>query len=82
MQWYFAYFALMLLKGTSLKLNVGDPHAKKVMSDSPGLVDFAIGLLKSVLNVSDGQMNSFFRKFRLQKNCNQSCSSKFFSDSD
>ena len=58
----------MLLKGTSLKLNVGDQRAKKVMSDSPVLVDFAIGLLKAVLNVSDGQMNSFFRKFRLQKN--------------
>ena len=40
----------MLLKGTSLKRNVGDQRAKKVMSDSPGLVDFAIGLLKSVLN--------------------------------
>ena len=80
LQWYFAYFALMLLKGTSFKLSVGDQRAKKVMSDSPGLVDFAIGLLKSVLNVSDSQMNSFFRKFRLQKNCNQSCSSKFFSD--
>ena len=66
----------MLLKGTSLKLNVGDQRAKKVMSDSPVLVDFAIGLLKAVLNVSDGQMNSFFRKFRLQKSCNQS--SKFF----
>ena len=59
---------------------MGDQRAKKVMSDSPGLVDFAIGLLKSVLNVSDRQMNSFFTKFRLQKNCNQSCSSKFFSD--
>ena len=70
----------MLLKGTSLKLIVGDQRAKKVMSDSPRPVDFAIGLLKSVLNVSDGQMNSFFRKFRSQKNCNQSCSSKFFSD--
>ena len=58
----------MLLKGTSFKLSVGDQRAKKVMSDSPGLVDFALGLLKSVLNVSDGQMNFFFRKFRLQKN--------------
>ena len=49
----------MLLKGTSFKLSVGDQRAKKVMSDSPGLVDFALGLLKSVLNVSDGQMNFF-----------------------
>ena len=59
LQWHFAYFALMLLKGTSFKLSVGDQHAKKVMSDSPGLVDFAIGLLKSVLNASDSQMNFF-----------------------
>lgn len=29
----------------------------------PRTVDFAIGLLKSVLNVPDGQMN-FFRTFR------------------
>ena len=60
MQWYFAYFTLMLLKGTSFKLSVGDQPAKKVISDSPGLVDFALGLLKSVLNVSDGQMIFFF----------------------
>ena len=31
--------------------------AKKVMSDSPRLVDFAIGLVNSVLNLPDGQMN-------------------------
>ena len=31
-------------------------HAKKVMSDSPGLVDFAIGLLIFVLNLPDKQM--------------------------
>ena len=30
-------------------------RAKKVVSDSPGLVDFAIGLVNSVLNLSDGQ---------------------------
>ena len=54
LQWYFAYCAPMLLKGTSFKLSVGDQYAKKIMSSSPGLVDFAIGLLKSVLNVSDG----------------------------
>ena len=29
-------------------------RAKKVLSDSPGLVDFAIGLLNSVFNLSDG----------------------------
>ena len=29
--------------------------AKKVMSDSPGLVDFAIGLVIFVLNLPDGR---------------------------
>ena len=31
-------------------------HAKKVVSDSPGLVDFAIGLVNSVFNLPDGQV--------------------------
>ena len=30
--------------------------AKKVLSDSPGLVDFAIGLVNSVFNSPDGQV--------------------------
>ena len=30
-----------------------DQRAKKVMSDSPGLVDFAIGLVIFVLNLHD-----------------------------
>ena len=30
--------------------------AKKVVSDSPGLVDLAIGLVNSVLNLPDGQV--------------------------
>ena len=30
--------------------------AKKVVSDSPGLVDFVIGLVNSVLNLPDGQV--------------------------
>ena len=34
-------------------------RAKKVMSDSPGLVDFAIGLVNSVLNWPDGQAKIF-----------------------
>ena len=39
------------------------------MSDSPRLVDFAIGLVNSVLNLPDGQVN-FFGEFKLQiKNC-------------
>ena len=37
-------------------------RAKKVVSDSPGLVDFAIGLVKSVFNLLDGQV-MFFEEF-------------------
>ena len=37
-------------------------RAKKVVSDSPGLVDFAIGLVKSVFNLSDAQV-MFFEEF-------------------
>ena len=36
-------------------------HAKRVVSNSPGLVDFAIGLVNSVFNLSDGQV-MFFEK--------------------
>ena len=43
-------------------------RAKKVVSDSPGLVDFAIGLLNSVINLPNRQVK-FFEKFKLQKNC-------------
>ena len=31
-------------------------RAKKVVSDSPGLVDFAIGLVNSVFDLPDGQL--------------------------
>ena len=34
-------------------------RAKKAMSDSPGLVDFAIGLVMFVLNLPDGQVLFF-----------------------
>ena len=33
-------------------------RAKKVVSDSQGLVDFAIGLVNSVFNLPDGQVKS------------------------
>ena len=39
-------------------------RAKKVVSDSPGQVDFAIGLVNSVPNLPDGQVMSF-EKFEL-----------------
>ena len=51
---------------------------KKVVSDSLGLVDFAIGLVNSVLILPDGLV-TFFDEFNLQNNCkNQFCSSKSF----
>ena len=37
-------------------------RAKKVVSDSPGLVDFAIGLENSGVNLPDGQV-TFFEEF-------------------
>ena len=37
-----------------------DQRAKKVVSDSPGLVDFAIGLVIFVLNLPDGQVLCFW----------------------
>ena len=36
--------------------------AKKVVSDSPGLLDFAIGLVNSVFNLPNGQV-IFFEEF-------------------
>ena len=41
------------------KLNTDVQRAKKLASDSPGLVDFAIGLVNSVLNLPDGQVKIF-----------------------
>ena len=36
---------------------------KKVVSDSPGRVDFVIGLVNSVFNLPDGQV-MFFEEFK------------------
>ena len=44
----------------------------EVVSDSPGLVDIAIRLVNSVLNLPDGQVK-FFVEFKLQKNCEINC---------
>ena len=52
-----------LWKHQSWALESGIPRtiqrAKKVLSDSLGIVDFAIGLVISVLKVPDGQVLSF-----------------------
>ena len=47
------------------------------MSNSPGLVDFAIGLVNSVTNLPDGKVN-FFEEFKLQKNCELNLLIKMF----
>ena len=47
-------------------------RAKKEVSDSPGLVDFAIGLVIFVLNLPNGQV-LFFGEIQIKKDCNQSC---------
>ena len=52
-----------------------EESAKIVMSNSSGLVDFALGLGNSVLNLPNGQVN-FLRNLKSQKDCNQSCYSK------
>ena len=41
-------------------------RAKKVVSDSPVLEGFAIGLVNSVINLPDGQVK-FFEESKLQK---------------
>ena len=43
-------------------------RAKKVLSDNPGLVDFAIGLVNSVFNLPN-RLVMFFEEFEQQKNC-------------
>ena len=43
--------------------NMESQRAKKVVSDSPGLVDFAIRLVNSVFNLPDGQV-TFFEEFK------------------
>ena len=54
---------VILISGT-LKFGAKQPlclsqRAKKVVSDSPGLVDVAIGLVNSVVNLLNGQVMFF-----------------------
>ena len=50
-----------------MKLSTYQSHnqqrAKKVVSDSPGLVDFATGLAESVFNLPDRQV-MFYEEFK------------------
>ena len=49
-------------EGIGFSVNIISVRAKKVVSDTPGLVDFAIGQVNSVFNLPDGQV-VFFEKF-------------------
>ena len=55
-------FGILDTKGHIHDGEVYNQGAKKVVSDSPGLVDFAIRLVKSVFNLPYGQM-MFFEEF-------------------
>ena len=48
--------------------NIYNQRAKKVVSDSPGLVDSAIRLVNSVFNLPNWQV-MFFEELEQQKNC-------------
>ena len=53
-------------------------HAKKVVSDGLGLVNFVIGLVNSVFNLPNGQV-MFFEELQREKNCeiNSACQKAF-----
>ena len=51
--------------------------AKKVVSDSPGLVDFAIELVNSVINLPDGQVKFFWGIQITEQLWNQSAHQNF-----
>ena len=47
----------------NLKTYIVTQHAKKIVADSQGLADFAVGLVDSVLHLPDGQMKFFGKIF-------------------
>ena len=49
-------------------MSITDQRAKQVVSDSPGLGNFAIRLVNFELNWPDRQVK-FFEEFKLKKNC-------------
>ena len=58
-------------KGSRKKCAFDNPEnsvQRKQFSDSPGLVDFATGLVNYVFNLPNGQV-MFFEEFEQQKNC-------------
>ena len=51
---YGRWILIQSIVGVNRRANLSQPRAKEVVSDSPGLVDFAIGLVVFVLNLPDG----------------------------
>ena len=49
-------------------MSITDQRAKQVVSDSPGLGNFAIRQVNFELNLPDRQVK-FFEEFKLKKNC-------------
>lgn len=45
---------------------------QRILSDCPGLLNFAIGAVNSVLNLPGGQVN-FSGEFKVQKYCKTDC---------
>ena len=45
------------------KINVYNQDTKKLRSDSPGLVDFVVGLVEFILHLPDGQVKVFWKIF-------------------
>ena len=54
-------------------LNLNMQRAKKVVSGSQGLVDFAIELVNSVFNLPNGQVMFFLRNSITEELGNQFC---------
>ena len=69
---------LKLVTGRLILLFKNSQRAKKGLSHSPGLVNFAIGLVNSLFFFLPGEQVKFFAEFKLQKNCGQFCLSKKF----
>ena len=60
----FCSFGLSVSRSVSVVSLNNPQQAKKLVSDRPGLVDFAIGLVIFVLNLPDRQV-LFFRKTQI-----------------
>ena len=57
------FFLICIRRSDDISLVTYYQRAKKVVSDSPGLVDFAIGLVNYFFNLPEGQV-TFFEEFK------------------